>query len=84
KRRRKIKNILFGSCEKIPTFALPTETKGKESRNGGCRKDRKKRLKRAESDRRPERLRAPKVPEIYKGCREAIAEQVLKRDVNVA
>ncbi|PWS30757.1 hypothetical protein DF947_14165, partial [Pedobacter paludis] len=29
KRRRKIKNILFGSCEKIPTFALPTETKGK-------------------------------------------------------
>jgi len=42
KRRRKNKIILFGSCEKIPTFALPTETKGKESRNGGCRKDRKK------------------------------------------
>ncbi|WP_165825409.1 hypothetical protein [Pedobacter yonginense] len=34
---RKNKNILFGSSEKIPTFALPTERKGKKDRNGGCR-----------------------------------------------
>ena len=42
KTNEKIKIILFGSLKKIPTFALPTETKGKQKdRNGGCREDKK-------------------------------------------
>ncbi|PWS29621.1 hypothetical protein, partial [Pedobacter paludis] len=84
KRRRKIKNILFGSCEKIPTFALPTETKGKESRNGGCRKDRKKKIETGGTRGRRSRLPGSDTRRYIKGCREAKAEQVLKRDVNVA
>ena len=33
KANRKIKIILFGSSKKIPTFALPTETKGKQKKD---------------------------------------------------
>jgi hypothetical protein len=44
-RAKKIKIILFGSLKKIPTFALPTERKGKKNQNGGCREDKKTRLK---------------------------------------
>jgi hypothetical protein len=35
----KIKLILFGSWEKIPTFALPTERKGEKKSSGGCHGD---------------------------------------------
>ena len=48
----KIKNILFGSCEKILTFALPTETKGKQKNQmADVMSIIKQRLKRAETGR---------------------------------
>ena len=39
KKDEKNKIILFGSSEKISTFALPTEREGKKESGGGCHCD---------------------------------------------
>ncbi|WP_029287806.1 hypothetical protein [Pedobacter sp. R20-19] len=39
KKDGKNKIILFGSSEKISTFALPTEREGKKESSGGCHGD---------------------------------------------
>jgi hypothetical protein len=51
--------------EKILTFALPTERKGKKNQNGGCRKGNKTRLKR-KKHRLDEQDRLKLKPKIYK------------------
>ena len=44
KNDEKIKFILFGSWEKISTFALPTEREGEKRSGGGCHYDYKNKI----------------------------------------
>ncbi|OWK68705.1 hypothetical protein [Pedobacter sp. AJM] len=61
KEGRKNKIILFGSSEKISTFALPTEREGKKESGGGCHDDYQTRLKQTKNKLRRIRLKRTEV-----------------------
>jgi len=82
----KINHFLFGSQKKIPTFALPTETKGKREirwrmSRRSTNKDQNER-KQAKDDQDLCPMEARRYTK--EAAARFEAEQVLKRDVNVA